>query len=116
MWAVDAAEKVHVWWPRVGLGWDLHPASGAEELRALRAWGTAERARADKAEAIGAAERALRVAVGAEWGVTERVQALADDEAMGRDVYPEAAGLALVAAEEETARCEAALRALGVDP
>jgi hypothetical protein len=75
-----------------------------------------EREERERLEKVAAAERALRKAEAEESAAFDRVQAIAEDEAMGRDVFPEAAGQALVAAEQEVSRCEATLVALGVTP
>ncbi len=73
---------------------------------------SAERARAERAERIAAAERALRKAE-----VAEHVESdLATAEAMLRGAISDAAARSLAAAERATNDASAALIALGIEP
>lgn len=101
-------EKPSTFWWSNGR-WIRHEDIGGPVLgeEPMAGWALAERTRADKAEAIASAERALRKAEQREWEAWEAVQGNETDETSCRE---------LGAAEMDAERAQAAIRALGVEP
>ena len=116
VWQDDGAGWCVVEYPNGDLlAWDFDLGVGEwvdpppyTEKAIWRAWAMAERARAEKAEAIAAAERALRVAVAGEGEVFERTQVSVRALLAGRDSAEGLSGAVDAAV--------AKLRALGVTP
>jgi len=104
-WDHDRGEVT--WDFDLGVGEWVDPPPYTEKA-IWRAWAMAERARAEKAEAIAAAERALRVAVAGEGEVFERTQVSVRALLAGRDSAEGLSGAVDAAV--------AKLRALGVTP
>jgi hypothetical protein len=112
---VDGALSPRFWCPsRLLPPGRWHVPAPSFGYRIMSAWALSERARAEKAEKIAAAERALRIAIVTEDIARTDIDDMNESAAMGRAVYLDNAESA--AAEVETNRCREALQLLGVDP